>query len=67
MPGYLDVMTMKLITHCGRRLDRQMDLATMIRRAKTVPYLLLSGQDREQIRLLLHLEHQERERARYRR
>ena len=64
--GYLDVMTMRLITDYGMRLDRPLsDLDRMILLARMTPYQELNDADRQRLKLLLDLQHQERERIRF--
>jgi len=65
MTGYLEMM-MRLITQSGVRLDRPLsDLDRMILLARMTPYHELSLKARQRLKLLLDLQHQEREAIRF--
>jgi len=57
---------MRLIAQEGVRLDRPLsDLDRMILLARMTPYHELSQRDRQRLKLLLDLQHQEREAIRF--
>ncbi|MCP5131858.1 MAG: hypothetical protein H6985_20005 [Pseudomonadales bacterium] len=56
---------MRLITNHGRRVDHPTDLARLILLARKTTYKAMSDADRYQLKLLLDLQHQERERIRF--
>ena len=56
---------MRLITNCGRRVDRQAELAALIHTARITPYDRVTTKQRQRVKLLLDLDHQEREQIRY--
>lgn len=66
MTSYLDVMTMRLMTNYGRRVDRPLsDLDKLITLARETPYATMSEATKLRLSLLLHIQHQERERIRF--
>jgi hypothetical protein len=59
-------MTMRLIAQEGVRLDRSLsDLDRMILLIRMTPYHELSQRDRQRLKLLLDLQHREREAIRF--
>lgn len=56
---------MQLITRNGRRVDRQAELAGLLARLRTTQYSDVSTEDRQRLRLLLDLQHLEREQRRF--
>ena len=65
MTGYTEMM-MRLITDSGMRVDRPLtDLDKLLTLAKRTPYAQMNQVAKLRIKLLLHIEHQERERRRF--
>ena len=57
---------MQLIANYGHRVDRPLtDLDRLILKARMTPYRQLSDADRQRLKLLLGLQHAERERIQF--
>ena len=56
---------MYLITQNGRRIDHQVELEQLIQWAQIMPYELVTSKERQRLKTLLDLQHQEREYIRF--
>lgn len=56
---------MQLITHHGHRVDRQAELDNLIRRLRYQRFSHIDLEDRQRLKTLLSLQHQEHERLRF--
>ena len=55
----------ELITNNGQRIDRQRELSNLLATMRTTRYQDVTVPEKDRLRIVLHVEHQARERVRF--